>query len=97
VDIAVEQIKINGKTALGLMLNLSPAPLLVIKGEKGIIGCGFISVDAAEKLNLPAAIITGVKNFEEMLNKKVVKVSSAGREIGLREGLTGKEALKLII
>ena len=39
-------------------------------------------------------MVTGVKNFEDMLQAKVVKVSTQAEALGISCGMTGEEALK---
>ena len=42
------------------------------------------------------AVVTGVKNFEDMLNAKVVVLSSAAIAAGGEPGMTGREVLLLM-
>ena len=70
---------------------------LVIAAPKGMLCCGYISMEAAEKFQDPAAVVTGVKTFEDMLKASVVKVSSAAAALGVTEGMTGKEALLAMV
>lgn len=67
--------------------------ILVIAAPKGMLCCGYISMEAAEKFNDPAAVVTGVKTFEDMLNASVVKVSSSAAALGVVPGMSGREAL----
>lgn len=67
--------------------------VLIIGAEKGFFGCGYINVEVANKVGDVCAIVTGVKTTEDMLSAKVVSVSEAGKQLGIKEGMTGKEAL----
>jgi len=78
----------------GVSIEMEKSKLLVIKAEKGIIGCGYISIEIAEKFEEAIAIITGVSSIEEMLEKPVVRVSKKARELGIKEGMSGREALE---
>lgn len=71
-------------------------PLLIIKGSKGILACGYLNVETFIKTGEVAAIVTGVKSFEDMLNAKVVKVSAAAEQAGLKVGMAGAEVIDLI-
>jgi len=97
IDIA--QIKIGDKTAIGLRVKLpeSAAPLILIIGEKGLVGCGFINMEAAEKLNVAAAMVSGVKNFDDVLQAEVKGVTSKAQTLGMQVGIKGKEALELFL
>ena len=42
-------------------------PLVLIVAEKGFVMCGFLNIEAAERLGVAAAMVSGVKTFEEAL------------------------------
>lgn len=71
-------------------------PLLIIKGSKGILACGYLNVETFNKTGEVAAIVTGVKSFEDMLAAKIVKISTAGERAGLKIDMTGAKAIDLI-
>ena len=54
-------------------------PLLIIKGSKGFLACGYINVETCNKTGEACAIVTGVKTHDEMLNAEVKAVSAAAR------------------
>ncbi len=96
--IEVSPLRIGEKTAMGLRVELPDSPpLLLIIGRTGFVGCGFINIDAAEKLNVAAATVTGVKSFEDVLNAEVKAVTSKAHTMGVRVGMKGKEAVKLLL
>ena len=96
--IEVSPLRIGEKTALGLRVELPDSPpLLMIIGQTGFVGCGFINIDAAEKLNVAAATVTGVKTFNDVLNAEVKAVTSKAQTKGVRVGMKGKEAVKLLL
>ncbi len=95
--IDVSPLKIGSKTALGLRVELpNSPPLVLIIGQTGFVGCGFINADAAEKLDVAAATVSGVKSFEDVLNAEVQRVTSKAQTKGVRVGMKGKEAMKLL-
>jgi uncharacterized protein YunC (DUF1805 family) len=96
--IEVSPLRIGEKTATGLRVELpNSPPLLMIIGQTGFVGCGFINIDAAEKLNVAAATVTGVKSFEDVLDAAVKAVTSKAQTAGVRVGMKGKEAVKLLL
>ena len=96
--IYVEKLDIEGKGALGLKVELpSSPPLLLIVGNKGFIMCGYLNIEVAEKLQVAAAVVSGVKNFDDVLNAEIKAVTSRAKELGINVGLKGKEALKKLI
>ncbi|MFH1396900.1 MAG: DUF1805 domain-containing protein [archaeon] len=90
------KILIEGGEFEGVKIDTENTAVLVIKALHGMLGCGYINVEAADKFGDAVAIVTGVKSFEDMLEAKVVKVSEAAQNKGVEEGMTGKEALILL-
>ena len=93
---AEEIITLDGRQYRGNIVSLFKADLLVIRGEAGFLGCGYINLDACEKFGDAAAIVTGVSTCAEMLTAEVKKVSTAAAARGVTVGMTGAEALKLL-
>ena len=69
-------------------------PLLVVSGKNGVLACGYLNVATFDKLDEAGAIVTGVASFEDMLDAPLVAVSKAARQLGLQEGMTGRQALE---
>ena len=82
--------------SIGLKVELQNANFLMIVAKKGFIMCDYLNSDTAEKLNDAACVVTGVKTFDDVLNAKIVKLTTNARELGIKEGMLGKEALKLL-
>ena len=70
--------------------------VLLIKAAGGFLGCGYFDVNVANRVGDAAAIVTGVKTVEQMLDAPVVRLSERAKEAGVREGMTGREALILL-
>jgi uncharacterized protein YunC (DUF1805 family) len=93
--INVTTVNVDGKACLGLKVELPESPpLLLIVAEKGFVMCGFLNVDAAEKLGVAAAMVSGVKTFEDVLNAQVKAATSKAKNSGVEAGVKGSEALK---
>lgn len=93
--ISIMTVKVDGKSCLGLRTDLPDSPpLLLIIAEKGFVMCGFLNVEAAEKLGVAAAVISGVKTFEDVLNGQVKAVTSKAKNLGVEVGMKGADALK---
>ena len=82
-----------GKCFRGDCIPLPGSAILVIQGESGMLGCGYLSVETADKLGHALAVVTGVANYDDMLAAKVVRVSKAAAAKGVKPGMSGKEAL----
>jgi uncharacterized protein YunC (DUF1805 family) len=70
-------------------------PLLLIRGSRGILGCGYLNVDTFDKTGEAAAIVTGVGDFDAMLEARTIAVSHRGRELGAEVGMPGETVLSL--
>jgi uncharacterized protein YunC (DUF1805 family) len=94
--IEVTPIKIQNETAVGLKVELpdSPAPLVMIVGTKGLVCCGFINMDAAERLGVAAAMVSGVKSFDDVLKAEVKAATTKAQNAGVKVGMKGLDALK---
>ena len=93
--ISIMTVKVDGKSCLGLRTDLPDSPpLLLITAEKGFVMCGFLNVEAAEKLSVAAAVVSGVKTFDDMLNEQVKAVTSKAKSLGVEVGMKGVDALK---
>lgn len=92
-----EQLRIADKTATGLLVELPDSPpLVMIIGKTGFIMCGFLNIIAAEKLNVVAAMVSGVKSFEDVLKAEVKAVTTKAKMKGISVGMKGEDALKLL-
>jgi uncharacterized protein YunC (DUF1805 family) len=97
--IEVTPIQVNDKTATGLKVDLpeSPAPLIMIIGSKGLVCCGFVNMDAAERRSVAAAMVSGVKTFNDVLNAEVKAATTKAQTLGVKVGVKGKDALQLFL
>lgn len=90
-----KDINVAGKTFRGIELELCDnSNLLVITGNKGYIMCGYLNINTAQKRNDAACIVTGVKTIEDMLNSKVVALTSAAQAMGVTMGMEVTEVLE---
>ena len=93
--ISIQTVKVDGKNCLGLRVELPDAPpLLLIMAEKGFVMCGFLNMEAAERLGVTAAMVSGVKTFEDVLNAQIKAMTTKAKSFGIEVGMKGAEALK---
>ena len=92
--IETQEVAIDGKKVFGLKVDLQGAPLLLLAAKKGYVMCGYLNIDTAERLGQAAAVVTGVKSFEDVLNAKVVRLTTRAKQLGVREGMLGRDALR---
>jgi len=88
-------VKVYEKVGMGLRVELPDSPpLLLVVAERGFVMCGFLNVDVAEKSGVAAAVVSGVKSFEDVLDADVKAVTSRAKMLGVEVGMKGVEALK---
>ena len=93
----MEQIDLEGNILEGYAIPTGNTALLLIKAKHGFLGCGYISLETAERVGDAAVIVSGVKNFDDMLAAKVKGFSPAAAARGVTTEMTGKEALLKLI
>jgi len=93
-----KEIKVNGGVAEGIEISLqNNGALVLINAAKGFIMCGYLDISVANKFGNCAAIVKGVKTVDEMLQKAVVSVSDNASKLGIKEGMSGMQALMLLV
>jgi uncharacterized protein YunC (DUF1805 family) len=90
----IEKFEFDGKFFHGIKSTIpNGPPLLLIKGEKGIVMCGYLSLEVAEQIGLVAAIVSGVNSFSDVLNASIKKSTIKAKEIGVEPGKKVKEVI----
>lgn len=68
--------------------------LLMVTSHKGYIMCGYLNINTAQKRGDVACIVTGVKTVEDILNSKVVAVTSNAQKLGIEMNMPVKQVLE---
>jgi uncharacterized protein YunC (DUF1805 family) len=89
-------VSIGSKKATGFEIQLPGAPLVLVRGQKGFVMCGFLNLAAADKFNQAAAIVRGVNNIDELLAKPVTDASVKALSLGIKPGMTGRQAMEIL-
>ncbi len=94
---SVEKLKVKDSEVIGVKIDLPESPpLLLVVGRKGFVMCGFLNIEAAEKVGVAAAMVSGVKEFSDVLKAEVKAATSKAQQLGIRLGMRGEEAVVLI-
>ncbi len=91
-----KEITIEGKKFKTISIPTQNTQVLMISGKNGFLACAYINLEVANKRDDVCVLVTGVKNFEDMLKAKVFKLSEAAKKAGISEEMTGKDALLLM-
>ncbi|MFC1802429.1 YunC family protein [Thermoproteota archaeon] len=92
--IEIDKFEFDGKEFQGIKSTIPGGPpLILIKGEKGFVMCGYLSGDVAERFGLAAAIVSGVSNFNDVLNAEIKVATSKAKELGVESGMIVKKVI----
>lgn len=95
--VETELIETKHGAAFGVKVKLGEVPLLIIKGEKGYLVCGYFDSKIVEKAKDSCAIVSGVKSFDDMMRKRIDYVSKKAQKLGVKKGMPGYRALDKLI
>jgi len=59
--------------------------------------CGYLNMETAEKLGDAACMVRGVKTVDDLLNAKIVEMTSKAKQFGIEMGMTGRETLEKLV
>ena len=90
-------IKLEKGQVQGFFIDLGHAPLILLQAKQGYVMCGYLNMNAANKMGDIAGRVTGVKSFEDVLNASTVEVSEEAKKRGLAEGMNDKDFLNKLM
>lgn len=88
---------VNGKKVNGVEIPLPKAPLVLAFGKDGFVMCGYLNVEAADRMNVAAAMVRGVSTVNDLLAAKIESFTKAAAHKGVSAGMTGREALAKLL
>jgi uncharacterized protein YunC (DUF1805 family) len=95
--IEIKPLEIDGTTVVGVKIGNPDSPekpaIIVLIARRGLLVCRNFDTDALDKRNVAAARVEGLKKIEDALEARIESCTSKARELGVTEGMTGKEAL----
>ena len=89
----MDTVQLNGNDLDAIAFATQNTKILVIRAARGLLGCGYISAETAAKVGDALAVVSGVANYDDMLNATVKAVSPAAEALGVHPGMTGRDAL----
>jgi uncharacterized protein YunC (DUF1805 family) len=95
--VEVKPIQFAEGTAIAVTVRLPKTTLLAVTTEKGYIMCGALDVGLLNERLASREIIAGravgVKTIEELLEAPLESVTTTAERLGIRAGMTGREAV----
>lgn len=104
VDGNYSEVHINGESGkyTGISVKWTGGQYLALQGDKGFVGCGIYNIAVAEEFGFAAAIAKGtpekpLKTLEDLLQARIIAVTSKAKAHGVEEGMSGEEAIKKLM
>jgi uncharacterized protein YunC (DUF1805 family) len=97
--VEIEQLRIDGRAAQGTLIRepggAGHPNMIVVECKKGYLMCGYLNMEAAEKFG-DAAVLVGGADFEAVLSNPIRAMTKAAEALGVKTGMTGREAAKVL-
>lgn len=94
--VTVHTIVLEKGPVTGIRVEMGRAPLLLLAAPGGYVMCSYVNLDTANRLGDVAAVVTGVSDFDQMLDAPLEAVSDRGQDIG-KPGMTAREFLNRLL
>jgi uncharacterized protein YunC (DUF1805 family) len=96
------ELKFKNGTAIGTSNRWHKGQYCSILTEGGIVGCGIYDLKTAAEFDLAIAICKGTPakplvDPEDLFDSKIVEVTPKAEAMGIRTGVTGREAVELML
>ncbi len=96
-----EKITLKNPDATGYVIPAGPVHLVMVIAEHGMVGCGAFDVAALNNFGYPAARVkpsrgTSIASLDDLLAGEIKESNQAAMKLGVKEGMSGKEALDLL-
>ena len=88
--------------AIGISNRWHQGQYCTILTEAGLVGCGIYDIKTAAHFGQAVAIARGTPqnplvNPEDLFDAKIVDATPKAQELGIRVGMTGREAVELLL
>lgn len=96
--VSLQPVDIDGRVALGVTVELPRTRLVMLTTDRGYIMCGALDVGLLNERLADRGILAGravgVRTIEDLLEKPLESVTTHAEALGIRPGMSGREALK---
>ena len=97
VTMLYRKIKVGKKFIEAHLIPLQSKNLIVLKGSRGYVMCGYLNLAAANKFKDVAIKIVGVSTIKDALLAPAHSLSAAAKKMGIRKGKVIKDILEGIV
>ena len=98
--VKLSPVNVDDLTAVAVEVDLPATHLVAVSTGRGYVMCGALDVRLLDERlasrRIVAARVVGIKTVDELLAGAVDDCTAAARELGVRVGMTGRDALRLM-
>lgn len=96
-----EKVRYGGQTLRAYVIPVGAVNLVFAVTGSGVLGCGALDPKALERFRIPAVRITGregrpISSAADLLQGSVTEVNAFAMQKGVRTGIAGEEAARLL-
>ncbi len=96
------ELQFENGTAIGISNRWEQGQYCTILTAAGIVGCGIYDLETAAEFGQAIAIAKGTPEIplvepEDLYNAKIVGTTPKAESFGIKVGMTGKEAVELML
>ena len=95
--VTIKKIKVGKHFVEAMLTRLGERNLIVLKGRKGYIMCGYLNIKAADKFKDIGVKIVNVSTIEEAVKTKVHSMTYAAKKLGIYKEQEIKDVLEIIV
>lgn len=102
MPITITGVESKGKPATGVSVVWDDGQFVFIVAPKGLVACGAIDVEVLDKFNFAVTVSEGTVEQplitpDDLLKANVMKLTKKAEELGIKIGMSGKEALDKLV
>jgi len=96
-----QHVPLRNGVGAGFVIPAGPVNLVGVVAARGLVGCGAIDVAALERFGYPAARVRptqgpSVATIDDLMAGEVKEANTGASALGVRVGMSGREALDLL-
>lgn len=91
-----KEIKLGRKVISAYLIPLQGKNLILLKGSRGYIMCGYLNLSVANKFHDAAAKIIGVTSIKDALKARIHSCTAPAKRLGIKPGQRVLTSLKNI-
>ncbi len=101
MELITQRFESSNGPVEGIVVKWQDFKILMITGRKGFLACPAFDIDCCQDFGTAAAIVESgpshpIGTLERFCDRKITRANAKAGELGIREGMTAKDAFALI-